>query len=218
VTYDALPWLLPVRGRVPLLLGCYPFLDHSAGPHPASAVQGGPCAVDRFTSDIGGLSPIALCGRTLPSLAFRAASSRLMNIANGVVIKPCVRIKFPWKLQVGAHSWIGEDVWIDNLAPVRIGKNCCISQGAYLCTGSHHYRRVTFDLVTRPIVVADGAWLCAMTRLGPGVTIGEAAVLTIGSVATKDLSPWTIYTGMPAVRTATRNPSVADSTMRSDSE
>ena len=148
-------------------------------------------------------------------LILRAFGSQ---IANGVVIKPCVRIKFPWKLQVGAHSWIGEDVWIDNLAPVRIGKNCCISQGAYLCTGSHHYRRVTFDLVTRPIVVADGAWLCAMTRVGPGVTIGEAAVLTIGSVATKDLSPWTIYTGMPAVRTATRNPSVADSTMRSDSE
>ena len=126
------------------------------------------------------------------------------QIADGVVIKPRVRIKFPWKLQVGAYSWIGEDVWIDNLATVKIGEHCCISQGAYLCTGGHNYRSVTFDLVTRPIVLARGVWICARTCVGPGVTIGEAAVLTIGSVATKDLSPWTIYSGTQAVETARR--------------
>jgi putative colanic acid biosynthesis acetyltransferase WcaF len=121
------------------------------------------------------------------------------QIGPGVRIKPHVRIKFPWRLQVEAHSWIGEDVWIDNLAPVIIGAHCCVSQGAYLCTGSHDLRRPEFDLVTRPITLGNGAWVCARACVGPGVTIGEGAVLAFGSVATKDLAPWTINSGTPAV-------------------
>jgi putative colanic acid biosynthesis acetyltransferase WcaF len=129
-----------------------------------------------------------LPGSLLRVLILRAFGAR---IAPGVVIKPHVRVKFPWRLSIGAHSWIGEDVWIDNLAQVSIGAQCCISQAAYLCTGSHNWSKETFDLVTKPIVIEDKVWICAKTTIGPGVRVGEGAVLALGSVATRDLDPWT---------------------------
>ncbi len=136
----------------------------------------------------------------LPGSAHRRWALRLFGakIGAGVVIKPRVRVKFPWRLEVGDHSWIGEGAWIDNLAPVRIGANCCISQEAYLCTGNHDWRRETFDLVTLPITVRDGAWVAARAVVGPGVVIGDGAVLGLGSVATNNLAAWKIYSGCPA--------------------
>ena len=81
------------------------------------------------------------------------------QIGRGVVIKPDVRIKFPWRLVVGKHTWIGQEAWIDNIAEVTIGSHVCISQGVYLCTGSHDHRKRAFDLIHKPIRVGDGAWL-----------------------------------------------------------
>jgi putative colanic acid biosynthesis acetyltransferase WcaF len=129
-------------------------------------------------------------GSLLRVLTLRAFGA---HISTGVVIKPHVRVKFPWRLSIGAHSWIGEGVWIDNLAQVSIGNQCCISQGAYLCTGSHNWSKETFDLITKPIVIEDGAWICAKATIGPGVRVGEGAVLALGSVATHDLDPWTCH-------------------------
>jgi putative colanic acid biosynthesis acetyltransferase WcaF len=120
------------------------------------------------------------------------------TIGKRVVIKPGVRIKFPWRLEIGNDSWIGEDVWIDNLAPVQIGANCCISQGVYICTGSHDWATLTFDLIVKPVQIKDGAWLASRSVIGPGVLVGEGAVLSLGSVATSDLAPWGIYQGVPA--------------------
>jgi putative colanic acid biosynthesis acetyltransferase WcaF len=65
-------------------------------------------------------------------------------------MKPGLKVKFPWRLVIGDHVWLGEDVWIDNLAEVWIGDSVCISQGAYLCTGSHDWRDEAFTLVTKP--------------------------------------------------------------------
>ena len=95
----------------------------------------------------------------IPGAAHRRFVLRLFGarIGAGVNLKPRLRVKFPWRLTVGAHSWIGEDVWIDNLAPVTIGSNCCLSQGAFLCTGSHDWSSPTFDLITRAITIEDGA-------------------------------------------------------------
>lgn len=121
------------------------------------------------------------------------------DIAAGVVFKPGVRIKFPWRLTIGANSWIGEDAWIDNLADVRIGANCCISQGAYLCTGSHDWSARGFDLITRPITLEPGVWIAARASVGPGVTAGRGAVLGMASAAARDLDPWTVYAGVPAM-------------------
>jgi putative colanic acid biosynthesis acetyltransferase WcaF len=120
------------------------------------------------------------------------------------MLKPGLKIKFPWRLVVGDNTWLGEDVWIDNLAPVLIGADCCISQGAYLCTGSHDWSKSGFDLITKPIRIGDRAWIAARAIIGPGVTVGEGAVLGLGSVASGDLAPWTIYRGNPAAGGAAR--------------
>jgi putative colanic acid biosynthesis acetyltransferase WcaF len=142
----------------------------------------------------------------VPSSGFRRWLLRLFGarIGIGVVIKPGARVKYPWLLRLGNHCWIGEDCWIDNLAPVHIGSNVCVSQGAYLCTGSHDWSDPVFGLITRPISVRDGAWICARAFVGPGVEVGEGAVVAAGAVATKNIPPYAVYAGNPAVQTGER--------------
>jgi putative colanic acid biosynthesis acetyltransferase WcaF len=118
------------------------------------------------------------------------------RLGPGVVIKPYLMVKFPWRLSIGAHSWIGEQVWIDNLDQVTIGAQCCISQGAYLGCGSHDWSTPSFDLITRPIVIEDEVWICARSSVGPGVHVGRGAVLGFASAATRDLAAWTCYSGL----------------------
>jgi putative colanic acid biosynthesis acetyltransferase WcaF len=122
------------------------------------------------------------------------------KVGKGVVIKPNVNIKYPWLLEIGDYSWIGERVWIDNLAPVKIGKNCCLSQGAMLLCGNHNYKKSTFDLIVKGITLEDGAWVGAMSVVCPGVTIKTHAILTVQSVATETLEPFMMYKGNPAVK------------------
>lgn len=120
------------------------------------------------------------------------------RIGKQVVIKPSVNIKYPWKLVIGDHCWIGENAWIDNLAEVRLGSHVCISQGAYLLTGNHDYRSVRFDLIVQPIVLEDGCWIGAKAIVAPGVHAGDHSVLTAGSVATGNLESSMVYQGNPA--------------------
>lgn len=120
-------------------------------------------------------------------------------IGQGVRIKPGVQIKFPWRLTIGDHCWIGENAWFDNLAPIVLGDHVCVSQSVYFCTGNHDWTELTFDLRVAPITVGSGSWLAARSTIAPGIEIGEGAVLSLGSVAVKSLAPWTIYAGNPAV-------------------
>ncbi|MBS1659724.1 MAG: WcaF family extracellular polysaccharide biosynthesis acetyltransferase [Bacteroidetes bacterium] len=126
------------------------------------------------------------------------------RLGQGVVVKPSVNIKYPWKLQVGDHTWIGEEVWIDNLSDVVIGSNVTLSQGCLLLTGSHDHTRTTFDYLSRPIVLEDGVWIGARAVVGGGITCRSHSILGINSVAEKDLEPYTIYKGNPAVPVITR--------------
>jgi putative colanic acid biosynthesis acetyltransferase WcaF len=146
----------------------------------------------------------------LPGSSHRRALLRAFGATIGarVILKPGIRVKFPWRLSIGDNSWIGERAWIDNLAEVRIGADCCVSQGAYLCTGSHDWSQPGFDLITAPITLEPGAWIGARASVGPGVTIGRGAVLGLGSVATRDLDAWTVYAGVPAI--AVRQRIIAD--------
>ena len=130
------------------------------------------CSAVVFQSQFFPFSP-------LKTLLLRAFGAR---VGRGVVVKPSVRIKFPWRLEVGDHCWIGESVWIDNLAAVRIGSNVCISQGAYFCTGSHNHRQPGFDLITRPIEISDCVWICAKVILLPGTEIASGSVVSAGTV------------------------------------
>ena len=120
------------------------------------------------------------------------------KLGPGALIKPSVNIKYPWKLQMGSHSWIGEEVWIDNLSDVIIGNNVTLSQGALLLTGSHDHTRQTFDFISSPIILEDGVWIGANAVVFGGVTCKSHSILGINSVAEKNLEPYIIYKGNPA--------------------
>jgi putative colanic acid biosynthesis acetyltransferase WcaF len=122
------------------------------------------------------------------------------KIGNEVEIKPHVNIKYPWWLTIGNEVWIGENVWIDSLVPITIGNNICISQGATLLTGSHNYKKTSFDLITKPVTLEDGVWIGAFAIVNAGVVAASHSVLTAGSVATKNLERYGIYQGNPAVK------------------
>ncbi|MCT0232990.1 putative colanic acid biosynthesis acetyltransferase [Synechococcus sp. CS-1327] len=126
----------------------------------------------------------------------RAFGARL---GRGGTCRPRFRVKFPWRLVVGDHCWLGEASWIDNPAPVVIGDRVCISQGAYLCTGNHDYRSVDFDLRLGPIQIDSDAWICAHCVVAPGTRVGAAAVVSLGSVASGVIAPGAIVAGNPAV-------------------
>jgi putative colanic acid biosynthesis acetyltransferase WcaF len=120
------------------------------------------------------------------------------RLGSNVILKPKVNIKYPWFLSIGDHTWIGEKVWIDNLTMVNIGSNVCLSQGCMLLTGNHNFTLSTFDLIVKPIRVENGAWIGANATVCPGVTAGSHAVLTVNSVATRNMEPYGIYQGNPA--------------------
>jgi putative colanic acid biosynthesis acetyltransferase WcaF len=119
------------------------------------------------------------------------------SIGRSVVIKPRVNIHFPWKLSIGDHTWIGEEVFILNFEPVNIGSHCCISQRAFLCTGNHDYRQPDMPYRNRPIIIEDGVWVGAQVFVSPGVTIGTEAVISAGSVVTKNQPPKMVCGGNP---------------------
>jgi len=137
----------------------------------------------------------------LPVSAVKCGVLRLFGakIGRGVYAKPGLRVKFPWYLTVGDHCWLGEDAWIDNLAPVTIGSHVCISQAAYLCTGNHDWTVPNMKLFRRPIVLEDGSWVGARATVCPGVTLREGAIAAAGSVVTRDIPEWEIWAGNPAV-------------------
>jgi putative colanic acid biosynthesis acetyltransferase WcaF len=138
--------------------------------------------------------------RWLPVSAIKVALLRIFGaqVGSGVVIKPAVNIKYPWRLKIGNHVWIGEQVWIDNLENVEIGDHVCISQGAMLLCGNHNYKKSTFDLMVGKIILEEGSWIGAQTVVCPGVVCKSHAILTVGSVATSELKAYTIYQGNPA--------------------
>jgi putative colanic acid biosynthesis acetyltransferase WcaF len=121
------------------------------------------------------------------------------SVGQQVRIKPSVRVKFPWRLTIGDHVWIGEGAWLDNLAPIILDSQVCVSQNVYLCTGNHDWKDPTFSLLPAAIHVEQDSWLAAGSMVGPGVTVGQGAVLCLGSVANSSLEPMTIYRGNPAL-------------------
>lgn len=127
------------------------------------------------------------------------------KLGSNVLIKTNINIKYPWFLTIGNNVWIGENVWIDNLTNVRMGDNVCVSQGAMLLCGNHNYKKSNFDLMLGEISLKNGSWVGAKSVVCPGVTLNSHSILSVGSVATKDLESYTIYQGNPAIKVRTRN-------------
>ena len=126
------------------------------------------------------------------------------RVGRGVVIKPSVNIKYPWRLRIGSHVWIGENAWIDNLGEVSIADHCVLSQGAMLLSGSHDFSRTTFNVQVDSIVLEEGVWIGAKSIVYMGVTCKSHSILGANSIALKDLEVYSIYYGNPAVKVSDR--------------
>lgn len=135
----------------------------------------------------------------LPS-GFRVALLRMFGARVGkrVVLRSRVNITYPWRVSIGDDVWIGEEALLLSLASISIGSNSCISQRAFLCTGSHRFTSETFDLVTRPISVGEGCWIAAQSIVLPGVVFGDASMCQAGSVVMENVPPNTVVGGNPA--------------------
>ena len=120
------------------------------------------------------------------------------KIGKNVLIRPTVKILYPWKLNIGDWSWIGDEVTLYNLANIIIGENCVISQKSYLCTGSHDYTKSTFDIFAKPINIKSQVWVASEAFIAPGVTIGHGTVIGLRSTVIQDLPPKMICFGNPA--------------------
>jgi len=141
-----------------------------------------------------------------PFYGFKRFLLRLFGakVEKGVIIKPNVNIKYPWLLSIGSYTWIGESSWIDNLVQVQIGAHVCISQGALLLTGNHNYKKVTFDLIPGEIILENGVWIGAKSVVCPGVRCFSHSVLSVGSVAVKNMEAYHVYQGNPATKVRKR--------------
>ncbi len=152
------------------------------------------------------VNAVVFQSRLLPFYGLKRFLLRLFGakIGKNVVIKPSVNIKYPWFLNIGENSWIGEGVWIDNLRQVNIGANCCISQGALLLCGNHDFTSSSFNLIAKEITLEEGVWVGAKAIVSAGVTCCSHSVLAIGSSTSADLDPYSVYRGNPAVKVKDR--------------
>lgn len=126
------------------------------------------------------------------------------SVGTDVIIKPGVHVKYPWRLTIGDHAWIGERAWIDNMEDVLIGAHAVVSQGAYLCTGNHDWSHPGMPLAPQPIVIEDGAWIGAFARIAPGVRVAVDSVAALGAVVLDDTESSAVYAGNPATRIGDR--------------
>lgn len=135
-----------------------------------------------------------------PCFGFRRGLLRCYGakVGKGVHVYPSALIYYPWNLEIGENSAIGEWALIYNLGVVRIGSRTTISQRVHLCAGTHDYRDPSLPLLKPPIVVGDEAWICADVFVGPGVTVGDRAITAAASVVVRDVAPGTIVGGNPA--------------------
>lgn len=135
-----------------------------------------------------------------PFNGFRQWLLRLFGakIGTGVVIRPTARFTYPWKVEIGDYSWIGDDVVFYSIDPIRIGCHCVISQKCYLCTGSHDIQDPAFALKTSGITVGNGVWIATDCFIAPGVQIGANAVIGARSSVFSNIPAQQVCWGTPA--------------------
>ncbi|MCL5769752.1 MAG: putative colanic acid biosynthesis acetyltransferase [Planctomycetes bacterium] len=127
------------------------------------------------------------------------------KIGTRCTIRRTSRVYYPWLLEMGDLSGIGDDVTVYNIGRIVIGERCTISQEAYLCAGTHDYTQLSMPLKIAPISIGADTWICARAFVYPGVTIGEGAVVAACAVATRDVPAWTVVAGNPARAIQSRN-------------
>jgi putative colanic acid biosynthesis acetyltransferase WcaF len=120
------------------------------------------------------------------------------NIGKKVIIRPTVRITYPWKVSIGDYSWIGDDVVLYSLGEIEIGKNVVISQKTYICSASHDYLKSDFPIFAKKNIIEDECWLATDVFVSPGITIGKRSVIGSRSSVYKDIPSNKVCVGSPA--------------------
>jgi len=120
------------------------------------------------------------------------------HIGKHVIIRPTVTVTYPWKVSIGDHSWIGDNVELYSLGEIEIGSNVVISQKSYLCTASHDYDKEDFPIWNKKITIEDECWLATDVYVAPGITVGKGTVVGARSSIFKDLPSGKICIGSPA--------------------
>lgn len=135
-----------------------------------------------------------------PFYAWRRALLRLFGarIGRKVLFRPTARVTFPWKVEVGDFSWIGDHVELYSLDKISIGSHSVVSQRSYLCTASHDMHDLAFSYITGPITIGDEVWVSSDVFIAPGVTIGKGAVVGARSTVFDDIAPEVVAFGQPA--------------------
>ena len=141
-----------------------------------------------------------------PMHAWRAALLRAFGATIGPnpKIYPRAKIWAPWNLICADLVAIADGAEIYNPSPITLGSHCILSQDSFLCGASHDYDDPAFPLIAFSMSIGAYAWVCARASVAPGVNLAEGSVLALGSVATRDLEPWSIYAGVPAVKIKSR--------------
>lgn len=141
-----------------------------------------------------------------PFHAWRAALLRLFGATMGsnCHFYPASRVWAPWNLICADQVTAADGAEIYNPAPIHLGSHAILSQQAYLCGATHDFNDPAFPLLAFAMHIGSYAWVCARASVAPGVNLGEGSVLGLGSVATRDLEPWAVYGGSPAVRISDR--------------
>jgi len=119
------------------------------------------------------------------------------RIARDCHVYPKAKIWAPWNLIMDEKSCLADEVNCYSMAEIKIGRKAVVSQGAHLCAGTHDYENPRFPLQAFPISIGAKAWICTESFVGPGVTIGEGAILAARAVAMKDIPEWKVYAGNP---------------------
>jgi len=137
-----------------------------------------------------------------PLHGWRALLLRLFGAKLGAQCHfyPGSKIWAPWNLLCADRVSAGDDAEIYNPAPIHFGSHAIVSQDAYLCGATHDFDDPAFPLLAYSMEIGPYAWICARASVGPGVNVGEGAVLGLGAIATHDLEPWGVYAGVPAVK------------------
>lgn len=174
-------------------------------------------AVAKYSGKEQILRTLWIAGRVIfwlsprPCFGFRRWWLRLFGAKVGkeVHIYPSAHIYFPWNLTIGDWSSIGEWALVYNLGPVRIGERTTISQRVHVCAGTHDYRDPAMPLLKPPVAIGGEAWICADAFVGPGVSVGEGAVVGARTVVIRDVEPWTVVAGNPAKLVNHRNRTIS---------
>jgi len=135
----------------------------------------------------------------IPFYGFRRWLLKLFGckVGSGAIIRPRARFHYPWRIEIGDYSSIGDDVWLYSIGFITIGSQSIISQKSFLCAAGHDYKDPHFKTTVKPIVVGNGVWIAADVYIAPGVTIGDNSVIGARSSVFHDMPAGMVCYGNP---------------------